>query len=368
VSSDDLIPWLRLLRLPGVGSRGRIALIRRFGSIEAIFSATRAQLTQVIDGAPEAVATLLGDMNRSVFEPDLAWLDQDNCHLLTWFDADYPSLLREIPDPPVVLYVHGDRRLLGRPQVAIVGSRNPTPGGMENAQAFAGALARAGLVITSGLALGIDGAAHRGALAVGGPTIAIAGTGLDRIYPPRHRELAHEIASRGALISEYAIGTPPRAENFPIRNRLISGLSVGTLVIEAALQSGSLITARLAVEQGREVFAVPGSIHSPLARGCHALIREGAKLVETANDVIEELGPLAQVAHESSPASKESVDATRLEASLATFLEFLDYDPVTVDRLVERSGLTPDVVSSMLLQLELRGFVTANVGGTFVRV
>lgn len=367
MSPDDFIPWLRLVRLPGVGSRGRIALIRHFGSIEGIYSATRAQLTRVLVGAPEAVETLLSDTNRPMFEPDLTWLDQENCHLITWSDADYPSLLRQIPDPPVVLYVHGNRRFLACPQIAVVGSRNPTPAGMENAHAFACALARAGLAITSGLALGIDGAAHRGALDAGGTTLAVAGTGLDRIYPPRHRELTHEIATRGALISEFAIGTPPRAENFPIRNRLISGLCLGTLVIEAALQSGSLITARQAVEQGREVFAVPGSIHSPLARGCHALIREGAKLVETANDVIEELGPLARVVKESSLSFTESVADAPLETSLAEFLEYLDYDPVTVDRLVERSGLTADVVSSMLLQLELRGFVAANVGGTFVR-
>jgi DNA processing protein len=284
---------------------------------------------------------------------------------VTWADPDYPPLLRQIPDPPLALYVIGDRAAPGRPQLAIVGSRNPTPAGRENARAFARHLAGAGLAITSGLALGIDGAAHRGALeAGGGTTLAVVATGLDRVYPARHRELAHEIARAGALVSEFPLGVPPLPENFPIRNRVISGMALGVLVVEAAPGSGSLITARLATDQGREVFAIPGSIHSPLSRGCHALIRQGAKLVETANDILEELGVLAQAAADSAVAPLPA----DLPAPMAQLLGHLGHDPANVDQLVERSGLTTEAVSSMLLQLELQGLVEAGAGGTFQRI
>jgi DNA processing protein len=257
--------------------------------------------------------------------------------------------------------VQGDRALLARPQLAVVGSRNPTPVGRQNATAFARALAQAGLGITSGLALGIDTAAHQGALDAGGTTLAVAGTGLDRVYPPRNRALAHAIAARGALVSEFAVGAGPRAEHFPRRNRLISGMSLGVLVVEAALQSGSLITARLAGEQGREVFALPGSIHSPLARGCHALIRQGAKLVETAQHILEELGPLARAATTAAAPDRRLVPGLApLEAQL---LECLGYEATHIDALIERSGLTPDAVSSILLALELRGVVLAGPAG-----
>ena len=306
-------------------------------------------------------------MDETAFETELAWLSETGHHLVTWADTDYPPLLREIPDPPVVLYVIGDRQSLSRPQFAIVGSRNPTPMGRENAQAFAKTLAGAGLTITSGLALGIDGAAHRGALEAGGMTIAVAGTGLDRVYPARHRDLAHEVVQHGALVSEFPLGTPPKPENFPVRNRIISGLSLGTLVVEAALQSGSLITARLATEQGREVFAIPGSIHSPQARGCHALIRQGAKLVETAQDILEELGPLAQLVCESRPEEKETTPR-EISLPMAKLLEYIGYDPVSVDTLIDRSGLTADAVSSMLLQMELQGLVMPSPGGKVQRI
>lgn len=289
----------------------------------------------------------------------LAWAQSPRHHLITWGDARYPALLREIPDPPLCLFVIGDPAHLSRPQIAVVGSRTPTAGGADNAKAFAQALTEAGLVTTSGLALGIDACAHRGALTAGGPTVAVAGTGLDRVYPARHRALAHEIAERGALVSEFMLGTPPRREHFPQRNRVISGLSIGVLVVEAAVHSGSLITARLASEQGREVFAIPGSIHSPLSRGCHALIRQGAKLVESARDVLEELGALASL---TGPA--------HARASLVPahpLLTHLGYDPVDVDTLIERSGLTPDAVSSILLELELKGMVTVCPGGKYLR-
>ncbi|MHB8744379.1 MAG: DNA-processing protein DprA [Sulfuricaulis sp.] len=295
--------WLTLQRLPGAGSDTLHDLLEYFGSVENIFSASRGQLEKSHAVMRVAIDAILSGPDDTALKPALDWLAEPRHHLIVWSDPDYPSLLREIPDPPAMLYVLGDRCLLARPQLAIVGSRNPTPMGRDNARAFAANLAGAGLVITSGLALGVDGAAHRGALEAGGKTIALAGTGLDRVYPSAHRDLAHDISRHGALVSEFPLATPPRPENFPRRNRLISGLSLGTLVVEAALQSGSLITARLASEQGREVFAIPGSIHSPQSRGCHALIRQGAKLVETAQDVLEELGPLVSVVRRAAPES-----------------------------------------------------------------
>jgi DNA processing protein len=254
-------------------------------------------------------------------------------------------------------------------QLAIVGSRNPTPSGQQTAMDFARFLARAGLVISSGLAAGIDGAAHRGALQTDTPTLAVTGTGLDRVYPARHRDLAHRIAEQGALVSELPPGTPPLPANFPRRNRIISGLSIGTLVVEAAQKSGSLITARLATEQGREVFAIPGSIHNPLARGCHALIRQGAKLVETAEDILEELGPLlgSLVAAGTQAADPVEPAPRKWDQEYQQLMAALDFDPAPVDLLIQRSGLTADAVSSMLLLLELEGFVSAAAGGRYCR-
>jgi len=365
-SLDSLAPWLALRRLPGVGIRTQFNLIEHFGSIEAIFTASRSQLETVLVGKTEAIDTLLAGPDEKLLKSELEWLSEPGHHLLTWSDPDYPVLLREIPDPPLVLYIVGERRLLSARQLAIVGSRNPTPMGRENARAFARNLSGAGLVITSGMALGVDGAAHRGALEAGGKTIAVAGTGLDRVYPARHRELAHEIVKQGALVSEFPLGTPPLPENFPVRNRIISGLSLGTLVVEAALQSGSLITARMANEQGREIFAIPGSIHAPQSRGCHALIRQGAKLVETAQDILEELGPLAAVAlqatHENMP------PGARLDSKMEALLEHIGHDPVSIDALIERSGLTADAVSSMLLEMELDGLVSNCPGGKVQRM
>jgi len=366
LSRTSLAMWFTLRRLPGVGTRTQRELLEHFGSIENIFSAGRGQLDKLLAGKSEAINALLDGPDAESFQSEFDWLDQPGHHLLVWTDPDYPPLLREIADPPVVLSLIGNRRALSSPQLAIVGSRNPSPMGRENAQAFAKSLAGAGLTVTSGLALGVDGAAHRGALAAGGMTIAVAGTGLDRVYPARHRELAHEIVKHGVLVSEFALGTPPLPENFPIRNRIISGLSLGTLVVEAALQSGSLITARLAAEQGREVFAIPGSIHAPQARGCHALIRQGAKLVETAQDIIEELGPLASVARRVAP--DNALPAPALDVSMTALLQQIGHDPVTVDALIERSGLTADAVSSMLLQMELNGLVSSCPGGKVQRI
>ncbi|HEX7044917.1 MAG TPA: DNA-processing protein DprA [Burkholderiales bacterium] len=346
-------------------------LLEHFGGIAALFDAPQDEIETAIAAiaaeagrsvdARKAAHALGAGRQTAECARDLAWLADPTHHLVTWLDPDYPPLLREIPDPPLVLYVYGRRDLLAQPQLAIVGSRNPTPLGRQNAAAFARALSDAGLVITSGLALGIDAAAHRAALEAGGTTVAVAGTGLDRVYPPVNRELADAIAERGALVSEFPLGTPARPAHFPIRNRLISGLSLGVLVVEAAEQSGSLITARLAAEQGREVFALPGSIHSPLARGCHLLIRQGAKLVETAAHVLEELGPLAAVSADArfqTPAPDET-----LAPDERAVLDNLGYEPTSVDALIERSGLTPDTVSSILLQLELRGLVLVGPGG-----
>jgi DNA processing protein len=363
---DTFVPWLALRRLPGVGTRTQLDLLEHFGSIEAIFSASRGQLEKALAGKNEAIDALLAGPDENVLKSELEWLSEPRHHLMTWADPDYPVLLREIPDPPLVLYIAGERPLLSAQQLAIVGSRNPTPMGRENARAFAKSLAGAGLVITSGMALGVDSAAHRGALETGGKTIAVAGTGLDRVYPARHRDLAHEIVKHGALVSEFPLGTPPLPENFPVRNRIISGLSLGTLVVEAALQSGSLITARMANEQGREVFAIPGSIHAPQSRGCHALIRQGAKLVETAQDILEELGPLAGVALQA--ANENTPPGLRLDSTMETLLEHIGHDPVSIDTLIERCGLTADAVSSMLLQMELNGLVSNCPGGKVQRI
>lgn len=364
--ADELAHWLALHHAAGLGARRKIELLESFGSIEAVFAAGTGQLARALGERLNGLDALLAGPDAALLATTQEWLGDARNFVVRWADPDYPALLRQIDDPPLLLYGIGARAVLATAQLAIVGSRNPSPGGRDNARAFAAHLAYAGLTITSGLALGIDGAAHEGALAAGGKTIAVTGTGLDRVYPPRHRELAHRICDNGVLLSEFALGTPPRAENFPIRNRIISGMSLGVLVVEAALKSGSLISARLATEQGREVFAIPGSIHSPLARGCHALIRQGAKLVETANDIIEELGPLAQLVTPPADSSHIDTDAT-LTDSEQEFLACLGHDPVDVDTLTARSGLTPQAVSSMLLQLELHGLVAPLPGGRYQR-
>lgn len=369
-SAPALALWLRFLRVPGIGARRRLELLNHFGSLEALFESARGQLARLLADAPQALAALRAEPDEKQLATDLAWFNEPRRQLLTWFDEDYPRLLREIPDPPVALFVIGERAVLSLPQLAVVGSRNATAAGRENARAFAHELAQAGLVITSGMALGVDAAAHRGALESGAATIAVMGTGLDRVYPARHRELAHAIAQQGALLSEFPLGTAPRPENFPIRNRIVSGLALGVLVVEAAERSGALITARLGSEQGREVFAIPGSIHSPLSRGCHRLIRQGAKLVETARDVLEELGPLASVVTPAGerPSVLASPAPDALPEPAQQLLACLGYDAMTVDALVERSGLTADTVSSMLLVLELHGFVASGPGGNYQRL
>lgn len=320
-------------------------------------------------GLKAGTVAFLQDPPWDRVDAELEWQQQQGNHILTLADPAYPTLLREIAGAPPVLYVHGLIECLLMPQLAMVGSRNPTPDGSENAFEFARSLAASGLAVTSGLAIGIDTEAHRGALSSGGLTVAVAGTGLDRVYPARNRELAHRIADRGALVSEFPLGSAPQKGNFPRRNRVLSGLSLGTLVVEATLRSGSLITARLAMEQGREVFAIPGSIHSPLAKGCHRLLRDGAKLVEDAEDVLEELGPLANVALDSAvaPASDAEPAVPEQDPEYQILLDAMGFDPVPVDCVVERSGLTAETVSSMLLILELNGSISAMPGGLYSR-
>ncbi len=329
-------------------------LLEHFGTVGEVAAQSRSTL---------AATGLAGEKCDAIVSPDektigraLAWLDQERHHLVAWGDDDYPEMLSQVPGPPLVLYVNGDVDAMHLPSLAIVGSRNPTQGGRRNAHDFAQHLAAGGLAITSGMAQGIDAAAHEGALDAGGKTIAFLGTGIDRVYPPVNRSLAHTIAERGALVSEYPLGSPPEKWHFPERNRLISGVSLGTLVVEAARRSGSLITARLAAEQGREVFALPGSIHNALARGCHELIRQGAKLVETADDILAELGQLA-----------EHLRPTADDADYETLRDYLSHDPVGIDELGKQSGLTIDQLSSMLLILELHGEVESFPGGRYAK-
>jgi DNA processing protein len=294
------------------------------------------------------------------------WLDNERHHIIRLGDDDYPELLSRVADPPELLYVNGNPDVLHLPSLAIVGSRNPTKGGVRNAHDFAEHLGRVGFCIVSGLAQGIDTAAHRGALDAGAPTVAFLGTGVDRVYPAANRDLAHEIAENGALVSEFPLGAQPSSWHFPRRNRLISGTSLGVLVVEAARRSGSLITARLAGDQGREVFALPGSIHNPLSRGCHRLIRSGAKLVETGDDVLSELAPL--VGHLLQTAVESSDKASQPDTSdpeYASLLAVIGHDPTSIDRIAGQSGLTIEQVSSMLLILELEGKVEALSGGRY---
>lgn len=354
----DLEQWLRLSLLPGLGDESFRRLLFDFGSPEQILNAGRAALGKIIP-ARLADAICSGGAGDGLYTVS-NWLDDPvNC-VVTLADAHYPRALLQIPDPPPLLYVKGRVALIDHPALAIVGSRNATPQGVATAESFAKVLSDSGLTIVSGLALGIDAAAHRGGLAGRARSVAVVGTGLDIVYPARNRTLAHALAAHGALVSEFALGTPPLGSNFPRRNRLLSGLARGCLVVEAAPQSGSLITARLANEQGREVFAVPGSIHSPLSRGCHLLIKEGAKLVESAHDVLEELGLPGLVA-------ESNTTKSMVHASANMLLDHLGFDPCDIDTLATRSGLGTAAIASMLTQLEIEGLVAALPGGRYQR-
>jgi DNA processing protein len=373
ISSADtasLRYWLALLHAPGVGAIRFLRILEHQPDLTHFF-AERGNGSEALN-LPSKLRHYLAKPNWDAVDNALDWAQGEHCHIIPLFDPRYPALLKEIPDPPPLLFMRGDATLLSLPQLAMVGSRNPSAGGKQLAQDFAAKLGRYGLIITSGLALGIDAASHLGTLDAGNKTIAVAGTGLDRIYPARHRELGRRIAGQGALVSEFPPGTPPIASNFPRRNRIISGLSLGTLVIEAALKSGSLITARLAAEQGREVFAIPGSIHNPLARGCHSLIQQGAKLAMEVADILEELGPLASFTLAQTQAAKMTGCAdvtphTNPPQYNSPLLETMGFEPISIDALVERSGLTPEAVSSMLLTLEIQGIVASN-GGLYSRI
>ncbi|MGE5472176.1 MAG: DNA-processing protein DprA [Bacteroidota bacterium] len=353
---EGLAAWLRLTLIPGIGGETQRKLLAAFGLPEAVFAAGRSAVRGVVGERADLLFDFAVD---EAVEHSLAWASEPGQLIITLADAAYPPALLEIPDPPNILYLRGNPGLLGKRSLAMVGSRNATPQGLQTAENFARTLAGGGLCIVSGLALGIDAAAHRGALAAGGDTIAVIGTGADRIYPARNKDLALAIAARGLIVSEFPLGTPAIAANFPRRNRIISGLARGVLVIEAAPESGSLITARLAGEQGREVFAIPGSIHSPLARGCHKLIKQGAKLVETASDVLEELGHLG-------PAEPVMTEAgTTPEDPL---LAALGHDPCSLDELAERSGCDTEQLLAELLLLELSGQITPLPGNRYQRL
>lgn len=371
MEAAELGAWLRLALTPGLGNTAARKLLAAFGSAQAIFeqpaSSLRAlgtdKLASALSTEPETLAAQL--------QTTLQWLEagENRHHLVTLGDPGYPVALLDIEDPPSMLYMLGapDSRAWAAiknraPCLAMVGSRNPTPQGENNARQFAKVFGAADLCVVSGLALGVDGAAHDGALLGGGTTIAVVGTGLDRVYPKKHLDLAHRIAQRGLIISEYPLGTPPLTANFPKRNRIISGLAQGTLVVEAALKSGSLITARLAAEQGKEVFAIPGSIHSPQSRGCHALIKQGAKLVESAQDVLEELQlPHGGVAADSWADSQAEPEETPL-------LSAMGFEPVSLDALQARTGLSTAELQGQLLALELGNQVARLPGGLFQRM
>jgi DNA processing protein len=380
----ELQAWLRLQLTPGVGNVGARRLLAKFGLPNQIFTQTQASLERVVSEAKASALLQEPPELAALLDVTWAWLETDPAarRVLTLADPDYPQALLNIEDPPFLLYAMGAAELWAQGglnaatdrSLAIVGSRNPTPQGAANAHQFAVALAQAGLTIVSGMALGVDGAAHEGALEGAATdqlaTVAIVGTGLDRVYPRQHRVLAHRIAQRGILLSEYPLGTPPHASNFPQRNRIISGLCRGTLVVEAALLSGSLITARLASEQGKDVFAIPGSIHATQARGCHALIKQGAKLVECAQDVLEELQWLGSLstAPELIAVDAKSTGAQDLFESENPLLQALGFDPTSLDLLQARTGIDTATLQAQLMTLELQGRVARLPGGLFQQV
>lgn len=362
---DSLASWLRLTLIPGIGGQTQRKLLQAFASPDTIFSVGRTALRAAI--GEKTTALLLDTDNQESVAQALQWAEGKDQHIVTLADAAYPQTLLQIPDPPTLLYVRGRVELLNRSALAMVGSRSPTPQGLQNAEAFAASLAKAGLAIASGMALGIDAAAHRGALSVGGDTIAFIGTGIDRVYPARNHDLALQIGEKGCMVSEFSLGTPATASNFPRRNRLISGIALGVLVVEAAVESGSLITARLAAEQDREVFSIPGSIHSTQSRGCHKLIKQGAKLVETAEDILEELtwqsSPCTPMSHGSLPPA-DNGETTKTDS----LLQAMGHDPFSLDELAMRCNISPDEASVLLLQFELEGQVATVAGGRYQRL
>lgn len=362
--------WLALARTPGVGPMTFLRLLNYFGHPHKVFEADSIAWSEA--GLKTEAVNYLKNPDWQAVEEDLQWLTHAGNHLLTLEHPDYPPHLREIHDPPPVLFVRGNYKLLTQAQVAMVGTREPSPSGESIALELARDLTMGGFTITSGMALGIDTASHQGALVEMGNTIAVLGTGVNRVYPAKNHELAHQIAEQGALVSEFLLGTSAHATNFPRRNRIISGLSLGTVVVEATLTSGALITAQQAVEQGREVFAVPGSIYNPCAKGCHKLIREGAKLVETAEDILEELKSylpcFRQTGTLNSNRFAQTAEKPTWDADYLKLLECLGTKPMSIDSLVEQSGFTANVISSMLLILEMNSLVASQSGGLYVRI
>lgn len=358
----DIESWLSLNLIDGLGGESIRRLLVAFGNPTAILSAPISALERIVK-KPIAERIKQG-ADRNKIAGVFKWLEDPINAIITLADPDYPVQLLNITDPPPLLYFKGRRELLQLSALAVVGSRNATPQGLSNAEAFSEATSNAGLCIISGMALGIDTAAHYGGLRGSAASIAVVGTGLDIVYPARNHPLAHKLAKEGALISEFPLGTPAIGRNFPRRNRIISGMSQGCLVVEAALQSGSLITARQALDQGREVMAIPGSIHSPLSKGCHALIKQGAKLVESTQDILDELNCLALTIDENKTAEPTIEKLTEN----TTLLQYLGYDAVDIDTLCTRSGLTAEIVSAMLLTLELDGQVSSLPGGCYQRI
>jgi len=360
-----------------MGGARLIQLVDKLGGIDSVVAAGQPALRQA--GLDAEAIGAIRNPDSSLLDQDINWLAESDHHLLTWDSDRYPALLRDTPSPPAALFVEGDPNVLWQPQIAVIGSRNPTTGGRENALDFSSELSRQGLTITSGMASGIDSCAHMAALNAGGLTVAVTGTGLDRVYPASSRQLAQKIRQHGVLVSEFPPGTGAKRSHFPSRNRIISGLSLGVLVIEAGLNSGTLITARMAGNQGRDVFALPGSIHNPMSKGCHRLIRDGARLVENVSQIMEELAPLAgQLAGQLRKELETPVEQNQLEFSefdpqveqdpdYRRLWSCLGFDPRPMDSIIDQSGLTARAVSAMLLMLELRGKAEAHPGGAWSR-
>lgn len=359
----DIEYWLALHTTPGIGPARFFNLVNHFGSARAVFENASTHLHNV--GLPQDTLSQLKSPNWERVEKNLAWSHKPQHHILAFPHDHYPARLREISDPPAVLFVKGNPALLNGQQLAVVGSRNPSFYGKQAAKSFAANIAKQNIIVTSGLATGIDGISHEATLSVNRPTIAVTGSGQDRIYPYRHRHLAQRIVENGALVSEFPLGTVPVAANFPRRNRIISGMSLGILIVEATLNSGSLLTARLANEQGRDVFAIPGSINNPLSQGCHKLIQEGAKLVENIDDVLEDLMPVCQIRkrkeQDAEPSGNNNVKSNT-DGQSEKILHIMEHEPVTVDDISERTGFSAKTVTSLLLVLELQGKIVSSDG------
>ena len=366
---ETLEQWLVLNHAPRITATRSLKLLQHYETIENIFLASDKDLTN--SGVHTDTIKFIRNPDQSLLQRDLRYLKGSQSHIIVWTDDRYPYLLKQIADPPLLLYINGNPEVLQSRQLAIVGTRRPTPSGRKISHDFAKALASRGMIIISGLAIGVDSMAHQGALAAKAPTVAVLGNGVDNIYPLRNQKLAEEITAYGAIVSEFPPSTPPLSHHFPKRNRLISGLSIGTLVVEAAQKSGSLITAMLALDQGRDVFAVPGSILNPVSRGCNSLIKEGARLVESVEDIVAEMNLFSS---DFMPTEYDGnsiaarVEHKNFSEKQLSILNLIDCEPISIDQLVERSGLTAEEVSSMLLEIELAGHVQTDLGGRYYRI